>query len=467
VIELAFTGTAAVLGGLAIAQAALFLAARSVPDQYVTLGQPAITGRVVGFAAIAGLAVVLAGALPGGVATYAGPDATGRPRQYRDRVWLVRQSFAAVQAALAVILVVGAGMLVQSYFNFSRLETGFESTAMTLSVQYPGGVRAAVGADVVDETLAAIRRLPGVQAASLGTRVVADGMSNRIVFVNGEPAFPASNDVRPHFFDAAGMFVIQGRPLEEADENWRGVVVNEAFVREHWPEGHVVGRTLERPAGRGQPDAMESAAVVGVVRDVRDRGLEVAPEPTVYSVGSEFRRTRYVARVAGDPRDYEAPIRRAIARVNADAVIEPAETIQARLAGTIRRKAFATLVLAFFGVAGGAVTLGGLVGMVTFVVGRRTREIAIRMAIGAQRSHIRWLVVREAVTSAVVGGLAGLLAGRWLSTWLESFVFGIEAGNWTTAIVGAGGAMLVMIVTALVPARRAVRLQPTEALRVE
>jgi predicted lysophospholipase L1 biosynthesis ABC-type transport system permease subunit len=212
---------------------------------------------------------------------------------------------------------------------------------------------------------------------------------------------------------------------------------------------------------------MESAAVVGVVRDVRDRGLEVAPEPTVYSVGSEFRRTRYVARVAGDPRDYEAPIRRAIARVNADAVIEPAETIQARLAGTIRRKAFATLVLAFFGVAGGAVTLGGLVGMVTFVVGRRTREIAIRMAIGAQRSHIRWLVVREAVTSAVVGGLAGLLAGRWLSTWLESFVFGIEAGNWTTAIVGAGGAMLVMIVTALVPARRAVSLQPTEALRVE
>lgn len=125
------------------------------------------------------------------------------------------------------------------------------------------------------------------------------------------------------------------------------------------------------------------------------------------------------------------------------------------------------MVLTFFVIAGGAVTLAGLVGMVTFVVARRTREIAIRMAIGADRTHIRRLVVREAVTSAVAGGIAGLIAGRWLSTSLERFVFGIEAGNWSTAIAGAGVVMLVMILAALVPARRAVNLQPSEALRAE
>ena len=124
-------------------------------------------------------------------------------------------------------------------------------------------------------------------------------------------------------------------------------------------------------------------------------------------------------------------------------------------------------MLGLFGVAGVVVTVAGLVGLVTFVVGRRTREIAIRVAIGAGTGDIRRLVTREAIAAAVSGGAAGLLGGQWLSTWLEHLVFGIEAGNWITT--GAAGAVILAIMTiaALAAARQAVRLQPTIALRVE
>jgi ABC-type lipoprotein release transport system permease subunit len=120
-----------------------------------------------------------------------------------------------------------------------------------------------------------------------------------------------------------------------------------------------------------------------------------------------------------------------------------------------------------FGIAGISVTLAGLVGIVAFIVARRTREIAIRVAIGAQRHHVRRLVVGEAIGAATVGTFTGLLIGRWLSAWLESLVFGIEVGNWTTALAAAAALLGVAVLTALVPARRALALTPTEALRAE
>jgi ABC-type antimicrobial peptide transport system permease subunit len=175
----------------------------------------------------------------------------------------------------------------------------------------------------------------------------------------------------------------------------------------------------------------------------------------------------FVMRAVGTPAAYRDSVRRAMVDISPDAVVEDVTTIGDRLASSVRDRTFATLVLALFFIAGGAVTIAGLVGIVSFVVARRTREMAIRLAIGADRFHIRRLVVREAVSAAIVGGAVGMLAGRWLSKFLEGFVFGIAAGNWTT-VLSAGALMLVLMISAaLVSARRAMRLQPTEALRVE
>jgi putative ABC transport system permease protein len=160
-------------------------------------------------------------------------------------------------------------------------------------------------------------------------------------------------------------------------------------------------------------------------------------------------------------------IRRALAGANADAVIAAPTTLGASLADSVRDRTFATLVLALFCIAGGTVTIAGLVGIVTFVIARRTKEMAIRMAVGADGRHIRRLVIQEAAVSACVGGTVGMLAGRWLSGSLKSLVYGLTAGNWTTTLLAGAIMFAVMMAAALLPARRAVRLQPTEALRVE
>jgi ABC-type lipoprotein release transport system permease subunit len=113
------------------------------------------------------------------------------------------------------------------------------------------------------------------------------------------------------------------------------------------------------------------------------------------------------------------------------------------------------------------VTIGGLAGIVGFIVARRTREIAIRIAIGAEPRHVRRLVVRQTLAAAAFGLAVGLLAGRWASVGLESLLYGIEAGSWTTPMAAAGLMLAITMAAALVPARRAARLEPMQALRVE
>jgi hypothetical protein len=396
-------------------------------------------------------------------------DAAAAPAGAGGRgVKSLRVLFASAQAALAMVLAVGAAMLVQSYANLMRQDIGYDGTALVADVTYPRTLGGAALAGTVQASIDALRRLPGVQAVAASTGRLPAGARMFLVTVKGERVPTSGTSVSPGFFDAAGMALVEGRALAAGDSNWSGIVVNQAFARVHWPAASPLGQVVNYQATPRQ------AHVVGVVRNALGQ-LPTEPRPMVYELmnaESEERRLgdaviSYVIRSDADPRGHHEAIRRAIAGSNRDGVIGAIDTIDIRLANTVRDRTFATLVLTFFGIAGGAVTITGLIGIVTFVVARRTREIAIRMAIGADRGHVRRLVVREAVTAAVAGGLAGLLAGRWLSGWLESLVYGIEAGNWTTTLAAGGVMLALMVFAALVPARRAVNLQPTEALRVE
>jgi ABC-type antimicrobial peptide transport system permease subunit len=175
----------------------------------------------------------------------------------------------------------------------------------------------------------------------------------------------------------------------------------------------------------------------------------------------------YVVRSArGQTVDY-GEARRTVSRVSPDAVIERIGAIGDQLGDTVRERTFATLVLGFFGLAGSVVTLAGLVGVVAFVIARRTREIAIRVAIGAGAGHVRRLVTGEATIAAIAGGAVGLLAGQWLSTWLASLVYGIEAGNWITAAGSGLVVVIAMIIAARFAAGRALRIPAAIALRAE
>lgn len=460
--ELGLVALAGATAGLAIAWIALHVAAGVIPAQYVALGAPDVSARVVAFALLAGAAVAIVGLVPAVLVSRVAPRTllARRASTAGPRVQILRVGFGAVQAALAMVLAVGAAMLLQSSMNLLRRDPGYDGAALTVHVSYRPA-----SAAVVDETVRSsidrLKHLPGVQAVSATTQAVMDGQRGGGVTLDGRPGvFVFDTFVRPEFFDAAGMTIVQGRPLGEGDHDWRAVVVNQAFVRQYLPATPPLGHLLTRSARQG--------IIVGVVRDVLDGGLAAAPRPTVYSLMTEVPSpVVYVFRAIGDPAGYREPIRRALVAVNDDAVVSDVDTIDRRLRDSVRDRTFATLVLTMFCLAGGGVTVAGLAGIASFVVARRTREIAIRIAIGATGGDVRRLVAREALSAAVIGGTAGLLIGRWLSTWLTSFTYGVEAGNWTTAVVAGAVMLVVMVAAALAPAGRAVNLQPTEALRVE
>lgn len=471
-IELALTAALGVIGGVAIAGVALACAAQVIPAEYARFGAPALTWRVVLFAALSGAVVVVAGIIPAALVGRVVPRALmGHGASAAgSRLKFLRLTFGAIQASLAMVLAVGSAMLVQSYLNLQQQDTGYDADTVVVRTSYPAPQGPMLD-DIVQSSVHRLRAIPGVQAASATTHAVGEGESGGAVMVDGNDISASLTYVMPGFFDVAGMSLRQGRPLEDRDRGWRAVVVNQSFARTAWPGASALGQALTRD--RHHPE------VVGVVDDVFDASLAMAPKPTVYILqtdsfwsagrnpfGFDWRMI-YVLRASGSPERYGELIRRALADVNRDAVIQAPTTIGASLADSVRARTFATLVLALFCIAGGAVTIAGLAGIVTFVIARRTREMAIRMALGAERRHIRRLVIREAASAAILGGAAGMLAGRWLSKWLESLVYGLVAGNWTTALIAGALMLAVMLAAALLPARRAVRLQPTEALRVE
>ena len=209
--------------------------------------------------------------------------------------------------------------------------------------------------------------------------------------------------------------------------------------------------------------------IVGVVAGAFDRALDEPPGPAVFSLLADVPvawRVNYVVRtVSGSVLD--GPIAQAITAVSPNAAVVDASPISARLADTVRERSFASLVLTFFAIAGVGVTVAGLVGIVAFIVARRTREIAIRIALGATPASIRWFVLREVLLAAATGSVVGTVAGRWLSSLLEHLSYGVKAGDWTSVAAAAALTMTIVAVASAIPAARAAKLMPSIALRVE
>jgi predicted permease len=470
--ELALLAAIVTTASLLLAHVALGVVATAIPAEYVRLGELGVDARLALFTALLTLTILGCCAVPAWLSLCAGrrtlrPGSVEEPRTIR---WW-RFALVAGQTCVALVLLLGSSFLLRSYVNLWQQDTGYAGDTRFVSVSYPGSHTPARMTASAAATVRELRRVPGVSDAAAGISVgyLLDGYfgaGGTLLRAAGERLRLVPAQVSEGYFDVVGTRLLAGRALTAADRGWEAVVLNESAAERLFPgvaPAAVVGRHL---TANDKP-----ALVVGVVQNARDRALDAGPAPRVYKPidlsSSPLRRVMYAVRATPGIEMHDLAVRRVIRAVDSGAVVEAIDTADGRLAESIRDRSFATLMFALFATAALGVTGAGIFAVVAFVVARRTRELAIRLALGARPGHLLSIVVGDAVLAAAVGAAGGLLAGRWLAQALDAYLFGMTAGDPYAPVLAAATLIAAAALAAWWPARRALRLQPSETLRVE
>jgi predicted permease len=440
-----------------------------LPLDWRTLG-------VTGLAAAA--ALVLFGLLPA-VRLSAGqssssvqqrPGGTTAPRLRIGRALLV------LQIGISVPLVVGTGLLVRTIHNLGRVDAGFDPNGLVLFRLDPNQGRPAAApgratpaapltAGFVQDLLDRLRAIPGVTGATvLENALISGWSSNNNVEIDGRKGMMYMNGVGPDFFDTMGIPLLAGRAPARSDDaaSPRVAVVNEAAVRQYFDGRMPIGRRF-RMGGR-------EIEIIGVAADAKYSSLRSNVPPTMFDpfVQRAGSGAMHVAvRVAGPVTGLEAAIREALKAVRPDLPVTELRTQLDQIGQTIGREQLIARLIGLFG--GFALVLAsiGLYGATSYAVARRTSEIGIRMALGARRGQVLWLILRQVLILALAGLAIGIPTAWLASPLLESFLFGLEPRDGATIAAAAIVMLVVALGAGLMPARRAGRLEALTALRRE
>lgn len=472
------------LAGLLVAVWGLDLVKALVPrGSLPRIDAVAVDGRVLAFTTVVSIVTGLVfGALPAlrsgrtdiiGALKAAGTTHTRRSRPLRLLV--------AAQAALAFVLVTGAGLLLVSLHRLTSVDPGFRTDhLLTLNValpetSYPTLAQMQGFSSVVMERL---RQTPGVVAAGavnmlplggsgLSGDFIADGVSDP------KALFAAKAAVSPGYFRTMGIPVTRGREFSGLDRAGAigAVIVTDGLARRLWPGRDPIGRRLK--LGFGEPDKEAWRTVVGVVGDVRQRGLNDRLRPAIYMPIAQaplpflIRDLTFVAQTRDDPREVAPLVRRQINAVDPLLPVGRMSTMAAIVADSVSEPRFRAILLGGFAAAALLLIGVGILGVLASFVARRTREIGVRMTLGARRTDVVRLVVSQAVWITLIGVAGGVVLAIPLTRLLRTYLF--EVGPNDPATLTAGGMLLVLLglAASFVPARRASRLDPLVTLRTE
>jgi putative ABC transport system permease protein len=410
---------------------------------------------------------VLFGAAPAILTTAAGPsgvlkeDARMSSSRWRVLPWLV-----SAQVALSLVLLVGAGLLVRTLQNLRSSDPGF-NTAGVLLVDLEGR-RTGLFQDIRDD----VQRVPGVVSASLSTHTPLSGS------IWSEPAVPAGQSIPetdnayfvgagPGFFATMQIRLLSGREFIDRD-SFGAVdvaVVNEEFARRHFPGQNAVGQHLSAKVRSSR----KNLEIVGLAKNTNAAGLRAAPPPTVYvsyaQLTGDFPTTLEV-RAAGNLADVASNVRRVLqARLPSSAI--EVRALSAQVDSAIGQERLLATLAGGFGLLALTLACIGLYGLLAYRVAQRTKEIGVRMALGAQRKRVIALVLKGAARLILIGIVVGLPVAWAASHWLESMLFGLKRSD-PSAIGGAIGLLVTAaLVATYLPALRASRVDPMAALRHE
>ena len=413
-----------------------------------------------------------------------------------------RAALAVAQVALALVLLVGAGLLLRSFVGLVTIDRGYDpANVIAARVRNPDTtIRPDTSPERIPELIAAGRRfqeslveeiarlqeLPEVEAVGLSSRLPlasSRGGTTTTVMPAGapEPTDPGDlprarlNVVSPGYFDAMRLRLVSGRAFTRLDGAGGPpvLVINEGLAREVFGGEPAVGRRVLSIAGRGD----DPAEVIGVVADVRYDGLAATGSHEAYMPLQQMERvpvlstfssgSMVVVRTEGDPLAPVPFLREAVTAANPNASVDEVMTMNARLSAAVEQPRFYAVFVGFFAALALFLAAFGIYALLSYTVSQRRREIGVRMALGARPGDVVALVVRQGAGLVAAGAVLGLLGAAGSSRLLESFLYGVGADDALTFVAAPVALVAVALVACWLPGRRAARIHPMDALRVE
>lgn len=449
------------------------------PADAPRLDEVRVDGVVVGFALLlslgtalgCGLVPALSNSEPGlrEALKDAGKGATGGRSLLR-----LRGALVVAQTALALVLLVGAALLMNSLVRLTRVDPGFDSRGLlTVNLDLPVSrypMRSTQVTDFYARLVERLRGVPGVTAVSTAEGLPLSGQNNGTsVKLEGGPESTEAAQLRfvgLDYFRTLGISHVAGRDFAMSDDTTAGpvVVVNEAFVRRFLEGRTPLGQRLKLGWGGNAPKE-----IVGVVRDVKHESLGTLPEPEVYVPHAQFPLNALTVflRTSREPLSLVPTVRAEVRALDAEVPLAEVRTVESFIDDSLVPQRFVTLLLGVFASVALVLTLLGLSSVMAYTVAQRTHEFGVRTALGAQASDVLWLVLWQGIRRTCVGVGLGLAGALVLTHLLERWLYGVTATDPWTFI----GVSLLLTTAALlacyVPARRATRVSPLVALRAE
>jgi predicted permease len=426
------------------------------------------------------LAALLFGLAPLRVALSAGPglvlktsSATSNTDAGKTRTGKV---IVALQMALCLVLLVGAGLLVRTLRNLQHIPLGFSTEGLVVFGVNPQNIHSVPeGVAFYQQLMSKLRALPGVESATImeerlgswwsdNSDMMVDGKMTSMI--SGSSGTVRSNVAGPDFFRTLGVPVLAGRDFADSDTTTSPHVgiINEQFAKRFFPGQNPLGHTIGTDDGRYQ------MTVVGVVKDHKYRSIDEKPIPMAWYMYAQIPiigKMNVELRVHGEPLAILPAARKALQQIDPNLPLIRPITQRAQYELTISQQLLFARLAGFFGLLAVVLVATGLYGTLAYRVNNRTIEIGVRMAVGAQRGQVVWMVLRDSLLLTAIGVGIGIPLAALVARVLESSLYGVKPWDAVSYALAIAGVAFVAAAASMVPARRAANVDPLTALRAE